>query len=257
MLDDEKQLSDRYAQAGSALIDAIINKPSEAPALMGPYLQLYTELQGRSKKPATNWPSAKQAELGAQKTAARATSGMFVICGISLLIQFSGSILLVQAISKSLKQLIEMIQDIAEGEGDATKRLEAAGSLGNNELGEVSRLFNVFMDKLQEILRGVVAHTRKVTTASRQMLEAAGQITTHSGETAIQSNAVSSATRQVSQNLNSLSTGAVEMTSTIQSIAVNAQEGRETGRIGGERRGGRQFHRGQAGAVRPGNWRGH
>ena len=42
------------------------------------------------------------------------------------------------------------------------------GSFGNDELGEVSRLFNLFMDKLQEILRGVVAHTHKLSTASQQ-----------------------------------------------------------------------------------------
>jgi methyl-accepting chemotaxis protein len=117
-----------------------------------------------------------------------------------------------------------MIQDIAEGEGDVTRRLDAAGGFGNDELGEVSRLFNVFMDKLQEILRGVVSHTQQLSAASQEMLEASQQITASSGETAVQSNSVSQATQQVTQNLQSLSTGAGEMTSTIQSIAANTNE---------------------------------
>ena len=121
-------------------------------------------------------------------------------------------------------RLTQMIQDIAEGEGDVTKRLEAAGTFGNDELGEVSRLFNVFMDKLQEILRGVAAHTHKLTSASQQLLEASAQITANSGETAVQSNSASQATQQVTQNLQSLSTGAAEMTATVQSIAANAHE---------------------------------
>jgi methyl-accepting chemotaxis protein len=89
----------------------------------------------------------------------------------------------------------------AYGEGDVTKRLEIAGGFHHDEVGEVSRLFNIFMDKLQELLRGVVAHTHKVTTASQQLLEASQEITLNSGETAVQVDAVSRVTEQVNQNL--------------------------------------------------------
>ena len=149
---------------------------------------------------------------------------MFLICGISLVILFSGSLVLVRGISNSLNRLIEMIQDIAEGEGDVSKRLKAAGDFGSNELGEVSRLFNLFMDKLQGILRGIVSQTHNLTAASQGLLEATERITINSGETAAQSNSASRATQQVTENLNSLSMGAGDMTTTIQSIASNAQE---------------------------------
>jgi methyl-accepting chemotaxis protein len=145
-------------------------------------------------------------------TLASVSAGIFVAIFVS------------RGTSSALRRLIQMIQDIAEGEGDVTKRLEAASGFGKDELGEVSRLFNLFMDKLQEILRGVIAHTHKLATASEQLLEANQQITTNSRETAVQANAVSRVTQQVGQNLQSLSSGAGEMTSTIQSIAVNANE---------------------------------
>jgi methyl-accepting chemotaxis protein len=134
------------------------------------------------------------------------------------------SIFLTRRISHALQRLTHMIQDIAEGEGDVTKRLQIAGGFGNDELGEVSRLFNLFMDKLQELLRGVVAHTHKLAGASGQLLAANQEITTNSAETAVQADAVSSVTQQVSQNLEGLSIGAGEMTSTIQNIAANANE---------------------------------
>ncbi len=150
-----------------------------------------------------------------------------IIAGLLLLglvLGFAISFLIVRTISRSLQRLTQMIRDIAEGDGDVSKRLEVAGGIGNDELGEVSRLFNVFMDKLQDILRGVVSHTQDLETASQDMLEASRQITANSGETAVQSNSVSQATQQVTQNLQSLSTGAEEMTSTIQSIAANTNE---------------------------------
>ncbi len=167
---------------------------------------------------------AKHSERTAVEKGTRATRIILSICGTSLLILFLASGVLVRTISQSLSRLTMMIHDIAEGEGDVTKRLETAGGIGNDELGEVSRLFNRFMDKLQEILRGVAAHTYQLTTASQKLLEASEQITANSGETALQSKSVSRATQQVSQNLESLSTGAGEMTVTVQSIAANANE---------------------------------
>jgi methyl-accepting chemotaxis protein len=167
---------------------------------------------------------AKHSEHTAVEKGTRATRIILSICGTSLLILFLASGVLVRTISQSLSRLTMMIHDIAEGEGDVTKRLETAGGIGNDELGEVSRLFNRFMDKLQEILRGVAAHTYQLTTASQKLLEASEQITANSGETALQSKSVSRATQQVSQNLESLSTGAGEMTVTVQSIAANANE---------------------------------
>ncbi len=47
MLDNEKQMSVEYVKAGNALIEAIIHNPSAAPGLLGPYLQIYKDLQGK------------------------------------------------------------------------------------------------------------------------------------------------------------------------------------------------------------------
>ncbi|MFZ1011381.1 MAG: methyl-accepting chemotaxis protein [Candidatus Sulfotelmatobacter sp.] len=147
---------------------------------------------------------------------------LVVIIGAGL--TFAGSLAVLRTITQSLSRLTRMIQDIAEGEGDVTKRVEIAGAFSNDELGQVSRLFNRFMDKLQELLRGVVAHTHELATASQQLLDASQQISANSGQTADQANSVSRVTQQVTQNLQSLSTGAGEMKSTIQSIAGNANE---------------------------------
>ena len=131
------------------------------------------------------------------------------------------SLAFLRSISGSLSRLTRMIQGIAEGDGDVTKRLEI---VGNDELSDVGRLFNLFIDKLQSLLRGVAGHTSKLAAASEQLLEANRQISGNSSRTADQANSVSKVTRQVSQNLQGLSTGAGEMTSTIQSIAINANE---------------------------------
>ncbi len=146
---------------------------------------------------------------------------VYVLVAASVLLMCFGSLTLVRMVSKSLRRLADMIQDIAQGESDVTRRLEV---VSNDELGEISRFFNLFMDKLQDVMQQVASNTRQVTTASEQLLEASRQITSNSEETSVQANAVSQATRQVDQHLQSVSQGAEEMTSTIQDIADNAQQ---------------------------------
>jgi methyl-accepting chemotaxis protein len=225
MLDYETQLSDQYLKSGAALIDAVLHNPSTAPSLLGPYRQSYKELQGKIEETSDQLTkSAQEAELDAARKAVRATRMMFGMCAVSLFLMLLGSFASVRTISRSLGQLTKMIRNIAEGEGDLTTRMEQAGGFANDELGKVSRLFNLFMDKLQEILRGVTALTNKLGHASQQLLDASDQITVNSKETAAQSSSAARVTQQVSQNLQSLSMGAGEMTSTIESIAANAHE---------------------------------
>jgi methyl-accepting chemotaxis protein len=194
---------------------AIVEKSN--PAFEG-FLRAISEYQDQLGQTLDN--QAKQAN-------ARTRHLQFVVyflVALTVLLMGIGSFALVRAVSESLRRLTHMIQDIAEGEGDVSKRLEVDGNFGKDELGEISRLFNIFMDKLQEILRRVVGHTQQVQVASQELFEASQQITSNSRETSVQANAVSQVTQQVSQNLQSVSTGAGEMTSTIQSIAGNANE---------------------------------
>jgi methyl-accepting chemotaxis protein len=224
-LDAENEKVKEYLSAGDSLSKVIVSDRPAAVAVAGKTLELYQSLQQEIQDTGDQLAkSAQDAQLSAKTKAARATRAMFAICGVALLILFLGSFTLVRTISHSLGLLTHMVRNIAEGEGDVTKRLETADGFEKDELGEISRLFNLFLDKLHEMLRGVAADTRKLTAASQQLLEASQQITVISRETSEQSNSVSRATQQVAQNLQSVSTGASEMTSTIQSIAGNATE---------------------------------
>ncbi len=150
--------------------------------------------------------------------------GACCVLVVSLLVLLAQYLLVRWLVVNPLARLTKMIHNIAEGEGDVTQRLEVAGAFDNDELGEVSRLFNLFMDKLQGLLRGVASHSHKLSAACQQVLEATQQITVNSGETAVKSNSVSRVTQDVTQNIQSLATGAGEMTLTIQNIAANTNE---------------------------------
>ncbi|MGO9680613.1 MAG: methyl-accepting chemotaxis protein [Candidatus Sulfotelmatobacter sp.] len=139
-----------------------------------------------------------------------------VVCGGGVSV-----IVIERYIAKPLRQLSDRLKDIAEGEGDLTKRLEF---VSHDEIGETSKSFNQFMDKLQGIMREIAGGTHQVASASETLSGASQQITANSEETSAQARVVSNSAQQVSQNLQTVATGAEEMSASIKEIAKNATE---------------------------------
>jgi len=81
-----------------------------------------------------------------------------VICGGGVSV-----VVIKRYIAIPLNELSGRLKDIAEGEGDLTKRLELNS---NDELGETASSFNLFMDKLQEIMRQIVDTTDQLISTS-------------------------------------------------------------------------------------------
>lgn len=72
-------------------------------------------------------------------------------------------------LTKPMSGVAAMLKDIAEGEGDLTKRLSYASK---NELGELVRWFNLFLDKLQptiQKIRSATVETRSTASRSNQI----------------------------------------------------------------------------------------
>jgi methyl-accepting chemotaxis protein len=142
-----------------------------------------------------------------------------VVAGILLLTVWG--LALVRSVSKSLKSMISMVKDLAEGEGDLTKRLEI---VTHDELGELAKWFNTFLDKVHHIISQVAGTAEQVASASAELNTTSQQITANSEETSAQADVVSKAAQAVSQNLQTVATGAEEMAASIKEIAKNASE---------------------------------
>ena len=154
----------------------------------------------------------------AARERALTAGGITLACLLPLL---ALSISTSRSIFLRLEHIVDRVRDVAEGEGDLTKRIDISAK---DEIGELARWFNVFMDRLHDMVRSIADNAQRVAGASEELSRANQQISASSEETSAQANVVSQATQQVSQNLQSVSTGAEQMTSTIHSIASNAHE---------------------------------
>ena len=113
-----------------------------------------------------------------------------VIILIVLVLAIAISLYIATSITKPLESMKSMLQDIAQGEGDLTKRLDATSK---DELGEASRCFNLFADKLHGLISQVAETTEMVASASVQLRLNSEHIATGTEEVAAQASTVATA----------------------------------------------------------------
>ncbi|MCZ6525168.1 MAG: methyl-accepting chemotaxis protein [Gammaproteobacteria bacterium] len=71
-------------------------------------------------------------------------------------------------IVKPIKGVTDMLKEIAQGEGDLTKRLK---SEGNDELAEMANWFNQFLDQLQNMVSRISSVTHDLDASTGENLE--------------------------------------------------------------------------------------
>ncbi|MDD5285076.1 MAG: methyl-accepting chemotaxis protein [Desulfuromonadaceae bacterium] len=111
-------------------------------------------------------------------------------------------ILVMRSITAPLSRMLGMLKDIAEGEGDLTRRLDTDRK---DEFGELSRWFNRFVDNIHAIISQVAANTGQVSAAASQLQSTAEQIATAAEEVACQSVTVATASEEMSATSNDIS----------------------------------------------------
>ncbi len=118
-----------------------------------------------------------------------------VFVAVAFLIMLVLVALIVRSISKPLSAIEHLIHDIAQGEGDLTRRLDYTG---RDELGSICSGFNMFMEKLHGIISSVANNSAQVASAATQLMATADQIATGAEEVAAQTGTVATAGEEMS-----------------------------------------------------------
>jgi len=126
-----------------------------------------------------------------------------------------------KSITQPLKETVAALQDIAQGDGDLTRRV---GESRQDELGELGRWFNTFMAKLQRLITQIAGSTHGVASSSEELFAVSRQMRSHAEETSAQASLAAAAAEQVNSSLHAVATATEEMTASIREIAKNASE---------------------------------
>ncbi|HIJ81791.1 MAG TPA: methyl-accepting chemotaxis protein [Desulfuromonadales bacterium] len=119
-----------------------------------------------------------------------ARNGLVAIMIAAVLFGIGMAVYITRSITVPLGSMVAMLRDIAAGEGDLTKRLDSAS---RDEIGEASRWFNVFIDKLHGIISKIATTSTQVASAASQLNSTAEQTATGSEQVASQSATVATA----------------------------------------------------------------
>lgn len=140
-------------------------------------------------------------------------------------------------IVRPIKAVVASLNDISQGEGDLTRRLEITTG---DELGELGTVFNTFIEKLQLMITDIATGVTTLSSSSTELSTISEQMTQGADYTSAKASTVSAATEEMTTNMSSVSaameqsstnttmvaTAAEEMHSTIREIAQNAEHAR-------------------------------
>jgi methyl-accepting chemotaxis protein len=122
-----------------------------------------------------------------------------------------------------LDRLALRMRDIAEGDGDLTARVEVHG---HDELDEVGHWFNVFIERIEQIVL-------RVSENARALNEAASGMAGIAHETASQSAMQRDQAMHITASMGEISTAVHQISETTQSAALDARKAEENAHSGG------------------------
>jgi len=148
-----------------------------------------------------------------------------VTTALAMLLLSVGIVFLVRRIiTNRIYESVEMLKDIAQGDGDLTRRLHVDNT---DEIGELAKWFNVFVDNIQQVIKNVMMNAEGVSSASTELSATAEDLTKGSKEQKAQTENVASAVVQISQSIADVVTNASASTKASKDASDIASKGKD------------------------------
>jgi methyl-accepting chemotaxis protein len=177
-------------------------------------------------------PLREAEQAGAARLVASLRKGLFtgVVAGFGGMAAAAlGVYLLVGTlVCRPLGRLIERMREMASGKADLTFRLPARSQ---DELGDLARAFNAFVENLQKLVRDVLDTAHAVSAGSNEILGASGNMLQRATEQNDRTQAAASSAEEMSATVLQVARGAQEAADTARSASETAEAG---GQVVGE-----------------------
>ncbi|GAB6185169.1 methyl-accepting chemotaxis protein [Thermopirellula anaerolimosa] len=121
-----------------------------------------------------------------------------------------------------LHRAVDMLKDIAQGEGDLTKRLDIHSK---DEIGELAHWFNAFIGKLREMIRQVIESAEQFTEGAKIVAESSQTVAQGAQTQAAGVEEMSAAIEELSRSVDAVRALAVEADELARKSSHSAQEG--------------------------------
>lgn len=164
--------------------------------------------------------SALTEELNAESTSTLIYGSL--IAFIAIAFSLTLSYMIMRGVTSALNDALARMRDIAEGEGDLTKRIDAKST---DEVGQLCSAINVFIQKIHDVIGNVKSSTSGISDASKQVSSAAQSLSSGSSEQAASVEETSSSLEQMSATVNQNADNAKQTEKMAVTAAQQADEG--------------------------------
>ncbi len=147
---------------------------------------------------------------GIERHITSANSILFMVVLLVILVALLATVFISRAVLAPLVRTVRALDDIAEGEGDLTCRLEVRG---NDELAQLGSAFNRFAGKMQNVLCTVRDAASSISTATKEI--AAGN------------NNLAQRTEEQASYLEETASSMEEMTAAVRQSTYNANDAKQ------------------------------
>ena len=160
-----------------------------------------------------------------QKVAGFITNGMWLTAPFVLAACGAFIVLLRSLLSRPIAALVDMVKDVATGDGDLTKRLDDSR---NDEIGQLAGWFNTFLENLRALVGEIKGVTHQVAGAATEIAASSEEMAAGLSHQSEQTSLVSASTERMattSEEVAARSTqGRSVVEKTVEEIALIARE---------------------------------
>jgi len=231
---EEKQLAPKFYEAYSdweqsakSVVDLARSKSDEdrksaAARSLGEVSEKFDFMRGFiDKATEINMQDAESAHLEAKKVYQATVSFLITIVLVSIGIAVFLAWFVASSITKPLGLAVQGLKEVAQGQGDLTKRLE---SNGKDEVADLTHWFNAFIGNLQNLIKSIMENTESTSEASQVLLELATRTSHNAEDLAGRSTSVSAASEELSSSIATVAAAVEEYSTNINVVASAAEE---------------------------------
>jgi methyl-accepting chemotaxis protein len=140
---------------------------------------------------------------------------------LTLILLTSFGIYIRNSIIRPVIATVKRLQDIVEGEGDLTARLEVHG---RDEMSELARWFNRFAENQQVLLSEIVQNIEILNTSSHDLQSVSDRLVAGSDKMSSQAENVADASNRMTGTIKTVASAASEMSDSTHSVSSTAEE---------------------------------
>ncbi len=217
ILSVEKQLT-TYGEA----FEELVKKDDEITSLiismhdsMGKIETEVEDIVKKARQSSTSMTEQTVSHTKILKTLGLGVGSAAIVIGIVL------AFFIIRSLTRPVRQTVEMLENIAEGEGDLTQSLEVMSA---DEIGDMARLFNLFIGKLHGIISDISKNASTLARSSEQLSSLSGQMESGVSDISGRSDNVAGSTEKMSSNMNSISAAMEQTSINIEVIASSIEE---------------------------------